>query len=177
MIRESHRDEISTIFRIVNDAAQAYAGNIPDDCYHVPYMSIDELENEMRRVVFYGWEENGQLQGVMGLEAIKEVTLIRHAYVLTEKQGLGIGRKLLAHLETQTLTRRLLVGTWAGASWAVDFYKRNGFHLAAEKELLLNTYWNNHSRQNEASVVLEKTLKQGLNLPTANEKYTNPNSG
>jgi GNAT superfamily N-acetyltransferase len=159
VIRESHRDEISTIFRIVNDAARAYAGHIPPDCYHEPYISIDELENEMRRVIFYGWEEDGQLQGVMGLEPSKGVTLIRHAYVLTERQGLGIGRRLLAHLEKQTHTQRLLVGTWAGANWAVSFYRRNGFHIAAEKDLLLQTYWNNHPRQNEASLVLEKTLK------------------
>jgi GNAT superfamily N-acetyltransferase len=163
MIRESHRDEILTIFRIVNDAAQAYAGHIPVDCYHEPYMSIKELENEMQRVIFYCWEENGRLQGVMGLEAIKGVTLVRHAYVVTERQGQGIGRKLLAHLETQTHTQRSLVGTWAGASWAVDFYKRNGFRMAAETDLLLQTYWNNHPRQNEASLVLEKTLKLGLN--------------
>jgi GNAT superfamily N-acetyltransferase len=159
LIRETHLNKIATILTIVNDAARAYAGHIPADCYHEPYMSIDELENEMRRVIFFGWEENGQLQGVMGLEAIKGVTLIRHAYVLRERQGLGIGRKLLAHLETKTRTPRLLVGTWAGASWAVDFYKRNGFQMAIEKELLLQTYWNNLPRQNEASVVLEKTLK------------------
>lgn len=163
MIRECRCDEISTIYRIVNDAARAYAGHIPADCYYEPYMSIEELKNEMQRVIFYGWEENGHLQGVMGLEAVKGVTLIRHAYVLTEKQGLGIGRKLLVHLETQTRTQRLLVGTWAGARWAVDFYKRNGFQMSEEKELLLKTYWNNHPRQNEASVVLEKTLKLGLN--------------
>jgi GNAT superfamily N-acetyltransferase len=158
MIRPCHQNEIASIFKIVNDAAQAYAGHIPADCYQEPYMPLNELRKEMQRVSLWGWEENNQLWGVMGLEPIKDVTLIRHAYVLTDKQGLGIGRKLLAHLETQTRTQRLLVGTWAGATWAVDFYKRNGFVLSEDKDRLLQTYWDNPERQNAVSVVLEKNL-------------------
>jgi GNAT superfamily N-acetyltransferase len=158
MIRPCNQNEVSDIYEIVNDAARAYAGHIPPDCYHQPYMSLEELKNEMRRVYLYGWEEKGRLWGVMGLEPIKDVTLVRHAYVLTDKQGLGIGRQLLTHLETRTQTQRLLVGTWAGATWAVDFYKRNGFLPAGDKDHLLKTYWDNPARQNDVSVVLEKYL-------------------
>jgi GNAT superfamily N-acetyltransferase len=161
MIRACVKEELSMIYTIVNDAAQAYAGHIPADCYHVPYMSLNELKQEMQRVSLYGWEEEGHLCGVMGLEQVKDVTLIRHAYVLTDMQGKGIGRQLLVFLETLTHTKRLLVGTWAGASWAVDFYKRNGFRMAADKDHLLKTYWDNPARQNDVSVVLEK-VKAGI---------------
>jgi GNAT superfamily N-acetyltransferase len=158
MIRPCNQNDISVIYKIVNDAARAYAGHIPPECYHEPYMPLNEVRNEMRRVSLFGWEEKGQLWGVMGLEPVQAVTLVRHAYVLTDKQGLGIGRQLLAYLETLTLTKRLLVGTWQGAGWAVDFYKRNGFLTAADKDHLLKTYWNNPANQNAASVVLEKFL-------------------
>jgi GNAT superfamily N-acetyltransferase len=154
MIRLCQPKDIPFIYNIINESAQAYAEHIPTDCYHQPYMSLDELRTEMQRVSLYGWDENGQLTGVMGLEPIKGVTLIRHAYVLTKHQGKGIGRKLLNHLEAQTY--RLLVGTWAEATWAVDFYKRNGFQTAEDKDLLLKTYWDISPRQIETSVVLEK---------------------
>jgi GNAT superfamily N-acetyltransferase len=158
MIRLCREDEHNTMFTIINDAAQAYKGHIPFNCYHEPYMPMEELVSEMKRVTMFGWEENGLLLGVMGLEPVKDVTLIRHAYVLTQKQGLGIGHQLLVHLEKQTQTRRLLVGTWTDATWAVDFYKRHGFALSNNKNQLLKTYWDNPVQQNEASVVLEKVL-------------------
>jgi N-acetylglutamate synthase-like GNAT family acetyltransferase len=158
MIRLCRNNEIIEINKIVNDAAQAYSGHIPADCYHQPYMPMQELQNEMQRVTMFGWEEEGKLLGVMGLEPVKDVTLIRHAYVLTAKQGLGIGHRLLIHLEKQTQTKRLLVGTWKDATWAVDFYKKHGFTACADKDLLLKTYWDNPGRQNDVSVVLEKFL-------------------
>jgi N-acetylglutamate synthase-like GNAT family acetyltransferase len=158
MIRRCRDNKINEIYSIVNDAAKAYSGHIPADCYHEPYMPLSELQNEMKRVKLFGWEEEGKLLGVMGLEPIKDVTMVRHAYVLTSKQGLGIGHRLLVHLEKQTQTKRLLVGTWKDATWAVDFYKKHGFRVCADKDLLLRTYWDNPGRQNEVSVVLEKVL-------------------
>lgn len=158
MIRLCRQDELKVIFNIVNDAAQAYKGHIPANCYHEPYMPMEEVINEIKRVTMFGLEEKGLLLGVMGLEPVKDVTLIRHAYVLTQKQGLGIGHQLLVHLEKQTKTRRLLVGTWTDATWAVDFYKKHGFTMSKNKNLLLKTYWDNPTQQNQASVVLEKFL-------------------
>ena len=139
---------------IINEAARAYEGFIPADCYHQPYMPMEELENEMKRVTFVGWEEDGELIAVMGLEPIKDVTLIRHAYVLTGKQKAGIGSKLLEHLKSLVKTPRLLVGTWADAHWALDFYKKHGFTFEPDRERLLEAYWDISRRQIETSVVL-----------------------
>jgi GNAT superfamily N-acetyltransferase len=153
MIRECRPEDAPRILDIINQAATAYGGVIPDDCYHQPYMSAEELAGEMRRVRFLGWEEE-QLVGVMGIEPVADVTLIRHAYVLPRWQRRGIGSRLLKHLIGLTGTGRLLVGTWAAASWAIDFYRRHGFELEADGERLLETYWDIPRRQIETSVVL-----------------------
>jgi N-acetylglutamate synthase-like GNAT family acetyltransferase len=154
MIRECSRSDAERMYYIINEAARAYEGVIPADCYHQPYMPMEELENEMKRVTFVGWEEDGELIAVMGLEPTKDVTLIRHAYVLSEKQKVGIGSRLLEHLKSLVKTPRLLVGTWADAYWALDFYKKHGFTFEPDKDRLLETYWDISRRQIETSVVL-----------------------
>ncbi len=154
MIRECQPQDKDRIYFIVNEAAKAYDDVIPADCYHQPYMPVDELEQEMKRMTFFGWEENGELVGVMGFEPMKDVTLIRHAYVLPRWQRQGIGSKLLDYLKGLVTTSRLLVGTWADASWAIDFYKKHGFKLLPDKDNLLKTYWTIPQRQIETSVVL-----------------------
>ncbi|MFC2016805.1 GNAT family N-acetyltransferase [Chloroflexota bacterium] len=154
MIRKCQLDDAKRIHFIINEAAKAYEGVIPDDCYHQPYMSMDELEQEMKRMTFFGWEADGELVGVMGFEPIKDVTLIRHAYVLPQWQKQGIGRKLLNYIRELTVTFRLLVGTWSDAYWAVDFYKKHGFRLLPDKDELLKTYWDIPQRQINTSVVL-----------------------
>lgn len=154
MIRQTRPDEINRLYQIINEAARAYDGVIPADCYHQPYMPLEELEREMKRVIFYGWEENGELVGLMGIEPMRDVTLIRHAYVLPQYQNRGVGRKLLEHLKSLTTTPRLLVGTWANAHWAIAFYRKHGFILLPDKDKLLAEYWDIPPRQIETSVVL-----------------------
>ena len=105
MIRICRSEEKDVIYTIINEAAVAYEGEIPDDCYHQPYMSMDELEKEMQRMTFYGYEMDGELVGVMGLEPIKDTTLIRHAYILNKYQRQGIASKLLDHLKKLILKR------------------------------------------------------------------------
>jgi len=159
MIRECQPNDINRVYLIINEAAQAYQGVIPADCYHQPYMAMDELEREMKRMTFFGWELNGELIGVMGFEPIKDVTLIRHAYVLPQWQSQGIGSKLLNHLRGLVTTSHLLVGTWADAKWAIDFYQKHGFSLLPNKDELLKTYWHIPQRQIETSVVLGINMK------------------
>jgi len=154
-IRICTESDFETMYLIINDAARAYEGTIPADRYHQPYMPKDELRREMKRMTFYGWEEGGKLVGVMGLEPVKGVNLIRHAYVLATYQQKGIGSKLLEHIRNQCDSSRLLVGTWADATWAVDFYKKNDFRLCQDKDQLLKNYWDIPDRQIETSVVLE----------------------
>jgi GNAT superfamily N-acetyltransferase len=154
MIRQCQPDDIDKIWSIINQAARAYEGVIPADCYHEPYMPMEELEHEMKRMTFFGWEVDGELVGVMGFKPVLDVTLIRHAYVLPRWQRLGIGGKLLNYLRGMVTTSSLLVGTWAGAYWAIDFYKRMGFNLLFNKDELLKTYWDIPQRQIETSVVL-----------------------
>jgi len=154
MIRQCQPQDFNRIYFIINEAARAYEGAIPPDCYPQPYMPRDELKREMKQMSFFGWEENGELIGVMGFQPIKDVTLIRHAYVLPEWQKKGIGSKLLDHLKRLVNTPRLLVGTWAGAEWAIDFYQKHGFNLQPNKDELLETYWEIPERQIETSVVL-----------------------
>ena len=155
MIRQCQPDDIDRIHFIINEAAKAYEGVIPADCYHQPYMPVNELKQEMKRMTFFGWEaKNGELVGVMGFESVKDVTLIRHAYVLPQWQKQGIGSKLLNYLRGLVTASRLLVGTWADAHWAIDFYKRRGFNLLPDKDELLKTYWDIPRRQIETSVVL-----------------------
>lgn len=145
------------IFAIVNAAAEAYRGAIPDDCWHEPYMAREELDREIEAGVdFWGYEEDGELLGVMGIQPVKDVHLIRHAYVLPGTQGKGIGTRLLAHLET-TADRPILIGTWKDAVWAIRFYERHGYELVPEekREALLRKYWTLISdRQIEVSIVL-----------------------
>jgi len=156
MIRPCTDSDVPEIFTIVNDAAQAYRGVIPADCWHEPYMPLEELKEEIAEgVKFWGYEDDSQLIGVMGMQPAKEVTLIRHAYVKTGMRNRGIGGKLLAHLLGQA-DGEILVGTWKAAGWAVQFYQKHGFRLVSEKEKdrLLKTYWNIPERQIETSLVL-----------------------
>jgi N-acetylglutamate synthase-like GNAT family acetyltransferase len=156
MIRLCRDNEFEAIYAIVNDAAEAYKGIIPSDRWKEPYMTEDELQEEMKAgVTFWGYEEDGELVGVMGIQQVQDVTLIRHAYVRPASQGRGIGGNLLAALSRQT-TRPILVGTWANATWAIGFYKKHGFRLVSleEKDRLLSKYWSIPGRQVEASVAL-----------------------
>jgi|SRR5215472_2229965 len=155
-IRACVGEDFPAILAIVNAAAEAYRGVIPPDRWHDPYMSGDELRAELAAgVAFSGYEADGGLRGVMGLQSVRDVDLIRHAYVLPEYQRHGIGGALLRHLQRPG-TRRILVGTWAAATWAIDFYQRHGFVLVAPatKARLLKTYWTIPERQIETSVVL-----------------------
>jgi N-acetylglutamate synthase-like GNAT family acetyltransferase len=156
MIRRCGEADVPAMFAIINDAAQAYRGAIPADRWHEPYMPEAELRAEIAAgVVFWGAEREERLIGVMGLQDVLDVALIRHAYVATVERGRGIGGALLRHLVDQT-DRPLLVGTWAAATWAIRFYERHGFALTspAEKERLLRRYWSIPDRQIETSVVL-----------------------
>jgi len=154
MIYELSPEDIDRVYFIINEAAKAYQGFIPTDCYHEPYMSVDELKREMKRITFFGWEVEGEILGVMGFERVGDVTLIRHAYVLPRYQRQGISSKLLTNLKGMVITPRLLVGTWADARWAVRFYEKHGFKLLPNKDELLKTYWDIPRRQIETSVVL-----------------------
>ena len=154
MIRICQPGDIDRIHFIINEAAKAYKGVIPTDCYHQPYMPKDELEQEMKQMTFFGQEVNRELVGIMGFQPIKDVTLIRHAYVLPQWQKQGIGSRLLNHLNGLVTTSRLLVGTWADAHWAIAFYQKRGFSLLPDKDELLKTYWDIPQRQIETSVVL-----------------------
>lgn len=156
MIRLCEKRDFNPICAIINDGALAYKGVIPQDCWTEPYMSRSELQHEMEEgVVFWGYQENGGLAGVMGIQKVRDVTLIRHAYVLTAKQRRGIGRRLLSHL--RGLARApVLIGTWADAAWAIKFYEKNGFERVSpqERDWLLIRYWTVPEQQRKASVVL-----------------------
>jgi GNAT superfamily N-acetyltransferase len=155
-IRPCRADEFGVIGEIINDAAQAYRGVIPEDRWHEPYMSRAELAEQMEAGVnFWGMEQDGWLMGVMGIQPVQDVTLIRHAYVRTAYRNRGIGSGLLGHLRTLT-PRPILIGTWAAAVWAVAFYEKHGFRKVgpAEKDRLLKKYWSIPERQIETSVVL-----------------------
>ncbi len=161
MIRRCDANEFDVIYSIINDAAQAYKGIIPEDCWKEPYMPKDELRHEIDEgVVFWGYEEEGELAGVMGIQHVQDVTLIRHSYVRTAKRNKGIGGKLLSFLLKQT-TRPVLIGTWADAVWAIGFYEKHGFRLVSpeEKDRLLKRYWSLPDRQIETSVVLAELHK------------------
>jgi GNAT superfamily N-acetyltransferase len=155
-IRACRDDERPAILAIVNAAAEAYRGVIPADRWRDPYMSPAELEAEMGAgVAFWGYEAGGALAGVMGVQAVRDVDLIRHAYVAPGVQRRGVGGALLQHLLSST-TRRVLVGTWAAADWAIRFYRGHGFELVSPecKTALLKAYWTIPDRQIETSVVL-----------------------
>ena len=157
-VRRCRDDERADILAIVNDAAEAYRGVIPADRWHEPYMPADELDSELAAgVVFWGYEENGELLGIMGIQRVRDVDLIRHAYVSPARQRAGIGSALLERL-AGAARRRMLVGTWADAEWAIRFYERHGFELLSREEgaELLRRYWTIPERQIETSVVLAR---------------------
>jgi GNAT superfamily N-acetyltransferase len=156
MIRRCGESDVAQIESIINEAAQAYRGVIPADRWHEPYMPRDALEKEISAgVEFWGWEDSSGLLGVMGIQQVKDATLIRHAYVRADQQRRGIGSDLMNALIPRA-KGRLLVGTWAAASWAIRFYQRHRFRLVSpqEKDLLLDTYWSIPARQRDTSVVL-----------------------
>jgi GNAT superfamily N-acetyltransferase len=158
MISRLQPTEFNSILHVVNDAAEAYKGVIPEDRGKEPYMSAEELREEIESgVEFYGWVEDNVLVAVMGIQLVNDVTLIRHAYVLTNRQRRGIGEKLLKYLLSLARTSEVLVGTWGAAYWAIRFYEKHGFRLVTreEKDRLLREYWNIPERQIETSVVLE----------------------
>jgi len=160
MIRKCTPSDIDDIFEIINNAAVAYKGIIPNDRWHEPYMSVDEIRHEIKAgVVFWGVEQGGRLAGVMGIQDKGEVSLIRHAYILSRFRRQGIGEKLLRYLEGLT-EKPILVGTWKAASWAVSFYQKNGYHQVSdeEKDRLLRKYWSIPERQIETSVVLSNQI-------------------
>lgn len=158
MMSKLNSSQFNLILYVINDAAVAYKGVIPTDRWKEPYMPAEELKFEIESgVEFYGLKKNGSLIAVMGIQPVKDVTLIRHAYVLTSHQRKGLGKKLLKHLMALTQTSTVLVGTWKAAYWAVDFYAKNGFKQTTgqEKNRLLKTYWNIPERQVETSTVLK----------------------
>ena len=156
MIRLCNANDFELIWTIVNDGAKAYKGIIPEDRWTEPYMPKAHLQHEINDgVAFWGYEKDGGLIGVMGIQDVRDVTLIRHAYVRTNAQGRGIGAQLLSHLRALA-DAPLLIGTWADATWAIRFYQKHGFQLvsAGEKDRLLSKYWSIPQRQAEISVVL-----------------------
>ncbi len=168
-IRPARPGDTSTLLAIVNAAAQAYRGAIPADCWHEPYMPMEELLSEIAAgVAFSVYEADGAIVGVMGIQPVRNVDLIRHAYVKPEWQGRGVGRALLDELRAAT-TRPILIGTWAAATWAIRFYEGNGFRLVPDraKAILLRAYWTIPERQIDTSVVLSApplTLEEASRL-------------
>ena len=147
------------ILEVINDAARAYKGVIPQDRWKEPYMSAEELVNEIETgVLFYGWIQEGVLLGIAGIQHFSDVDLVRHCYVLTDFQRQGLGSALLCNLLGHARAREVLVGTWEDATWAIRFYERHGFELVSrkEKDRLLQTYWTIPERQIETSVVLRR---------------------
>jgi len=156
MIGKCEQKDFDDIFEIINDAASAYRGVIPADRWHEPYMTEEELKRQIDEgVQFWSYSEDGEIAGVMGIQFKKDVTLIRHAYVRTTQRNKGIGSKLLDHLRSISVTP-VLIGTWADAKWAIEFYQKHGFRLLPkeEKNNLLRKYWTIPVRQIETSVVL-----------------------
>jgi GNAT superfamily N-acetyltransferase len=165
MIRRCEDRDFEQIWSIINDGAQAYEEIISSDRSKEPYMSKSELEHEIRDgVAFSAWEEGGSVLGVMGVQEVQDVRLIRHAYVRTSSQNHGIGSRLLSHLKRLT-PGPILIGTWADAGWAIRFYEKHGFQMvsAEQKELLLRRYWKIPETQIETSVVLADQKWFGLN--------------
>jgi GNAT superfamily N-acetyltransferase len=160
-IRRCRDDEREAIFAIVNAAAAAYRDVIPEDRWHEPYMPREELDAEIAAgVEFWGYEDGGRLLGIMGVQPVRDVNLIRHAYVVPDSQGRGVGSALLEHL-LGLATRPMLVGTWAAATWAIRFYERHGFAYVGRERTaeLLRAYWDIPERQIETSVVLAQATR------------------
>ena len=159
MISEYTKNNTSKILHVINDASLRYKGIIPDDCWHEPYMSQQELIDEFSNGVrMYGYHLNNTLIGVIGVQEIKDVILIRHAYTLTSYQNKGAGSTLIEYLLKKNQNSRLLVGTWKNATWAIRFYEKFGFILHGKEQstLLLKKYWKISSKQIKNSVVLER---------------------
>ena len=162
-IRSATTHDFDTILDVINDGASAYRGVIPDDCWHEPYMSRDDLTDEVRAEVKFSLLETGnQIAAVMGLQDRDEVMLVRHAYTRTDQQGKGLGTRLLAHVRSHT-AKPVLIGTWAAATWAIAFYQKHGFRVVSpdEKDRLLKRFWTVPERQIETSVVLADTRWNG----------------
>src|ERR1700676_4511042 len=163
MIRRCDDRDSEVIWTIINDGAQAYRGVIPADQWTEPYMSREEMQGEISEgVVFWGFEDGRELMGVMGIQKVQDVTLIRHAYVRSSWQKRGIGAQLLSHLRGLTKDPTL-IGTWADAVWAIRFLEKHGFRMVgvADKDGLLNKYWKISERQRETSVVLADSNWRG----------------
>ena len=159
MIKEYKQNNASEILNIINNASLKYRGIIPNDCWKEPYMSEQELLDEFSdRVRMYGYHQNDKLIGVIGVQEVKDVILIRHAYTLSSYQNKGVGSALIEYLLKKNQDTRILVGTWKDATWAIKFYQKFGFILHAKEEttLLLKRYWKIPTKQIENSVVLEK---------------------
>ena len=159
MIKEYKKKNINKILNIINDASLKYRGVIPNNCWHEPYMSEDELIDEISDGVhMFGYHYNKKLISVIGIQEVKDATLIRHAYTLTSYQGKGIGSTLLEYLLKKNQKSRLLVGTWRKAVWAIRFYKKFGFiiHSKDQSTILLKKYWKIPAKQIDNSVVLER---------------------
>ena len=159
MISKYKKADTSKILHIINEASLKYKGIIPEDCWNEPYMSEQELISEFNDGVrIYGYRNNNTLIGVIGVQEVKDVILIRHAYTLSSHQGKGVGSALLEYLLKKNKNSRLLVGTWKNATWAIQFYKKFDFilHTKEETALLLKKYWNIPKKQIENSVVLER---------------------
>ena len=154
LIKKCNQKDEKVILKIINESAEAYRGVIPEDRYHEPYMPTEELRNEMNEMTFFAYQEKGKILGVAGYQPVKDVTLVRHIYVLHEHQRRGIGGKLLSHIIRIATTRRILVGTWKAATWAIHFYEKHGFRLQPNKDELLREYWKIPERQIDLSVVL-----------------------
>ena len=164
MIGRLLKRDLDSILEVINEAAQAYKGVIPNDRWKEPYMSAKELGDEIDSGVdFFGLQEEGRIIGLMGIQELKEITLIRHTYVLTEHQRGGVGSKLLQYLINLAKGSEILVGTWKAANWAIQFYEKHGFRLVSsdQKDRLLRKYWNIPERQVETSLV----LRFGRNKP------------
>jgi GNAT superfamily N-acetyltransferase len=158
MIRKLEGADFQTIYGVINEAAIAYKNKIPADCYKTPYIPIEELNKEITLgVQFYGYSQIGQVIAVMGIQLVGDATLISHAYTLTSYQRMGIGEKLLNNLIPMAKTKRMLVGTWQDAVWAIAFYQKHDFELLSREETnkLLKKYWRISHRQLETSAVLE----------------------
>ena len=159
MISEYTKNDTSKILHVINVASLRYKGVIPDDCWHEPYMSKHELIDEFNdEVHMYGYHDNNKLVGVIGIQEVQDIILIRHAYTLTSCQNKGTGSAMLEYLLKKSKNSRLLVGTWKNATWAIRFYEKFGFvvHSKEQSTLLLKKYWKIPSKQIKNSVVLER---------------------
>ena len=162
MISEYKKKDSSKVLYVINDAAIKYKGVIPDNCWHEPYMSEQQLINEFDDGVrMFGYNHNNKLIGVIGIQKVKDAILIRHAYILTSHQGEGVGSLLLKYLLEKNKSSRLLVGTWQKAIWAIQFYEKYDFVLQTKKQTneLLKKYWKISPKQIENSIVLERQLR------------------